>query len=157
MAAPPSRERAYRQALVKYLEDETFLDWQYYDDVHTVGDVPKGGVRVYGLFPNNNFVPGLAHSVRFVAQLRLLAGGVNEGSVQDELLDYTKWIDNLLGRLSTTGVTGTYSDVSVRKALMGIRMSERGAVFQIERSADNTGDVAISGRVVLEYEFNIEN
>lgn len=156
MAAPPSVLRAYREALVKYLTDKTLFDWEYYDDLLAPGDPVNGGVRILGLFPEGKFVPGFQATYRMVAQLRLMVAGATEPLVQGDLLDYTRYIDGFLRELAATGITGTYSTVFIKKALMGIRMSERGAIYQIDRSADNTGDVAIGGRAFLEYEFNLE-
>lgn len=156
MTAPPSVERAHYQALVSYLASKTLFDWEYYDNLHTPTDPVVGGVLVLGIYPEGKIIPGMECRYRMAVQLRVMIGGTTETAVQGDLLDYTRYIDNFLRELATTGITGTYATLPIKKALMGIRMGESGVFYAIDRSADNTGDVAITGRAFLEYEFNLE-
>ncbi len=158
MAAPKSKESVYRNALVDYLELHTGINWRYYNDSQTITDPPFGGLLILSLIPMDRRMSGLASVYTMTYQLRILVTGINEDLVQDELLDYTRQVDNLLSIVSVEGIEAIYNDKPIKKVLMGIKLSEKGIVYVIERSADrdNRSDVRVSGIAFLEYEYKIE-
>ena len=147
---PNSLEKACREALIDYLQNQTAIDWNYFESRHTPDMEPKGGVKFYSLIPERS------DRFELTAQLRLLLSGNAEGEVQGALLDWGHWIEKEMRSLSRTGITGNYSGIALHKALQGIKLSDRGIVYQSESNPDNAGETLAIGTLFAEYEFKIE-
>lgn len=147
-----------RNNLIDYLEQNTFIDWRYYETIISPGEDAKGGVKIYSITRSNILSQSLQvinyNQFEVALQTRIIFAHESAEQVELGLIYWADKLDVCMQALSTGDTTA--SNIDAR--LLGLKLGARGIQFSSEEisGVSSTGYRSWKGIVLGEYNFILD-